>query len=113
MVQRMLAWLAYAVFGSTTLALTSAMSFAAQPPAESLLAAVFSDHAVLQRDRPIDVWGRANAGEEVIVTLSGTTRVRRCGRRETRAFLLGGQSVVQSVRCRGPAGGPFEIEVQS
>jgi sialate O-acetylesterase len=40
---------------------------AQEPP--SLLHGVFSDHAVLQRDRPIPVWGRAAAGEGVTVTL--------------------------------------------
>ncbi len=41
---------------------------------EPLVNALFADHVVLQRDRPIDIWGRANAGEEVTVTLSGATR---------------------------------------
>jgi len=35
----------------------------------SLLSGVFSDHAVLQRDRPIPVWGHATPGDEVRVTL--------------------------------------------
>jgi len=39
-----------------------------------LLAAIFTDHVVLQRDRPIDVWGRAKPGEQVTVTMSGATR---------------------------------------
>jgi sialate O-acetylesterase len=34
-----------------------------------LMDALFVDHAVLQRDRPIDVYGHAAAGEEVTVTL--------------------------------------------
>ena len=42
-----------------------------QPP---LLAAIFGDHAVLQRDRPIEVWGRAQPGEQVTVALDTTTR---------------------------------------
>jgi sialate O-acetylesterase len=41
---------------------------------EALMSALFTDHLVLQRDRPIEVWGSANAGEEVTVTLSGATR---------------------------------------
>jgi len=36
--------------------------------------ALFTDHLVLQRDRPIPIWGHAAAGEEVTVTLSGATR---------------------------------------
>ncbi|HEX6396362.1 MAG TPA: sialate O-acetylesterase, partial [Steroidobacteraceae bacterium] len=42
-----------------------------QPP---LLAAIFSDHAVLQRDRPIEVWGRAQPGEQVTIALDNDTR---------------------------------------
>jgi sialate O-acetylesterase len=37
------------------------------------LARVFSDHAVLQRDQPIAVWGTAGAGGMVTVTLGGRT----------------------------------------
>ncbi|MEM1445731.1 MAG: alpha/beta hydrolase fold domain-containing protein [Planctomycetota bacterium] len=35
--------------------------------AELRLPAVFTDHAVLQRDRPVPVWGQADAGVEVVV----------------------------------------------
>jgi sialate O-acetylesterase len=38
------------------------------------MATIFSDHVVLQRDRPIDVWGRAQPGEQVTVTMAGATR---------------------------------------
>lgn len=38
-----------------------------------LLASIFGDHVVLQRDRPINIYGNARAGEEVTVTLSGAT----------------------------------------
>lgn len=53
-------------------------AFGAQARADSpLMAAPFVDHAVLQRDRPIEVWGSAAAGEEVTVTLSGATKAAR------------------------------------
>jgi sialate O-acetylesterase len=42
-----------------------------QPP---LLAAIFSDHGVLQRDLPIEVWGRAQPGEQVTVAFDNETR---------------------------------------
>ena len=29
----------------------------------------FSDHMVLQREKPINIWGTANAGERISVTL--------------------------------------------
>jgi sialate O-acetylesterase len=51
--------------------LAAARCQAADPP---LMDALFTDHAVLQRDRPIPVWGRAQPGEEVTVTLSGATK---------------------------------------
>ena len=35
------------------------------------LAAAFSDHAVLQRDMPLPVWGWADAGEQVTVAFAG------------------------------------------
>jgi sialate O-acetylesterase len=42
-------------------------------PAQSLqLNAPFRDHAVLQRDKPIPVWGQAPAGETVTVSLQPT-----------------------------------------
>ena len=45
----------------------------AQEP-KPLLAAIFADHAVLQRDRPIEVWGRAQPNEQVTVALDSYTR---------------------------------------
>ena len=56
--------------------LTGAAIFAAAAQAEDapLMAAIFADHVVLQRDRPIDVWGRAQPGEQVTVTMAGATR---------------------------------------
>src|SRR5262249_8011113 len=39
-----------------------------EPP---LLHPLFADHAVLQRERPIDVWGIAPPGDEATVTLAG------------------------------------------
>lgn len=62
------------------LALLALLLAAAPQPASSApavaevrLAAVFGDHAVLQRDRPLRVWGFARPGEEVTVTLAGRT----------------------------------------
>ena len=36
---------------------------------EPLLAGIFAEHMVVQRDRPIEVWGQANADEQVLVTI--------------------------------------------
>jgi len=46
----------------------SCISLPAQA-AELSLARIFSDHAVLQRDQPITVWGTAGAGRKVTVML--------------------------------------------
>ncbi len=48
--------------------LASQMSLQA---AELKLAAIFSDHLVLQRDKPVPVWGWANPGEPVTVSFAG------------------------------------------
>ena len=42
--------------------------------AEVKLAAVFSDHAVFQRDRAVPVWGTAEAGEKVEVVFGAQTK---------------------------------------
>ena len=47
---------------------------AALHAAELKLAGIFTDHAVLQRDQPVPVWGRANAGTEVTVEFAGQTK---------------------------------------
>lgn len=42
--------------------------------AQVKLARLFSDHVVLQRQKPIPVWGWANANEKVSITLAGQTQ---------------------------------------
>ena len=49
--------------------LAAAILTTAAATAEVRLAAVFSDHAVLQRERPLPVWGQASPGERVRVRL--------------------------------------------
>jgi sialate O-acetylesterase len=64
-----------------------------------LLAAIFQDHAVLQRDQPIPVWGTARAGERVTVALNGRTASASAdpsGRWEARLPPM-------------PAGGPYAL----
>lgn len=41
--------------------------------AEVSLAPIFTDHAVLQRNQPIPVWGWSDPGEKIIVKFSGKT----------------------------------------
>lgn len=42
--------------------------------ADVTLAPLFTDHAVLQRDKPVAVWGKADAGENVVVKFKGQIR---------------------------------------
>ena len=45
--------------------------------AELKLAGVFADHAVLQCDRPVPVWGWTNPGEEVVVDFAGQKKTTK------------------------------------
>ena len=56
--------------------MTAAPARAADEP---LMAAMFVDHAVLQRDRPIEVWGRAQPASKSPSRSRGATR-KRAGR---------------------------------
>src|SRR4051812_30526292 len=42
-------------------------------------APLFVDHAVLQRDKPAPVWGRADVGEKVSVTFAGQSQSATTG----------------------------------
>jgi sialate O-acetylesterase len=41
---------------------------------------LFSDHAVLQRGKPIAIWGKADPGEKVTVTLGSASRTATAGK---------------------------------
>ena len=43
------------------------------------LAALFSDHLVLQSGKPVPVWGWAAPGEEVTVTIAGQSKSAKAG----------------------------------
>ena len=63
----------------------------ANPPhvlAEARLAGVFTDHMVLQQDRPIQVWGWAEKGEEVTVEFAGHSAKATAGEDETWSVTL-------------------------
>lgn len=75
---------------------------AAPSAAELRLAHMFSDHAVLQRDRPIHVWGWATPGSMIDIALHGQSlrgKVDRLGRWD--AWLK-----------PEPAGGPYALTVK-
>jgi len=54
-------------------------AFCAGLRAEVTLAPLFADHAVLQRDKPIPVWGGAKPGEKVTVAFLGRSVTARAG----------------------------------
>jgi sialate O-acetylesterase len=68
MLHRMRGVLAWAVVAAS---LGTPPASAADAP---LLARIFGNHVVLQRDRPIDVYGTAKPGDAVTVTLAGATK---------------------------------------
>ena len=54
----------------------------AAPPcarADVRLPKIFGDHMVLQRDKPINVWGWAEPGEDVKVTLGAASASTKAG----------------------------------
>lgn len=69
--------------------------------ADVKLPAVFSDHMVLQRDKPIAIWGWADEGEKVTV---------RLGKEEVSTEAKGGKWKVLMPKMK--AGGPLELHVQ-
>lgn len=82
------------------IAIAAAAPAMAQTPAPTF-AGVFGDHAVLQRDTPVTIWGKARPGARLTVTLADrrvTATAGRDGRWEARLPAL-------------PAGGPYTLAV--
>jgi sialate O-acetylesterase len=82
------------------LALSIAL-LAATAQAEATLPKILSDHMVLQRNRPIHLWGWADPGESVNATLHGGTA-------STKADTLGHWSLYLPPQ---PAGGPYQVTI--
>lgn len=70
--------------------------------AQLTLPKVLSNHMVVQRDRPVHIWGLASPNEGVTVAFRGESR-------STEADRLGAWSVYLSP---GGAGGPFDLTVE-
>ncbi|MBW8896965.1 MAG: beta galactosidase jelly roll domain-containing protein, partial [Massilia sp.] len=85
------------------LALASACACLPAQAAELGLARIFSDHAVLQRDQPIAVWGTADAGRKLTVALGGQTATGSADAHGKWKIQLPPQ----------PAGGPYTLKVTS
>ena len=92
MKQRILPWLAAA----------AALAAALPARADVSLPKVFGSHMVLQRDRPIPVWGWAAPGEEVSVRLGDRPAVKATAN---------GQGEWRVKLPALPAGGPFTLTV--
>ena len=58
---------------ATRLAALVCSSIAGVANAATLLHPVFQDHLVVQRDKPINVWGEAQPHESLSVSVSGRT----------------------------------------
>ena len=69
--------------------------------AEVHLSEVFGEHMVLQRDRPLNVWGSATPGQTLTVELAG--------RKASTSVGAGGHWRVQLAPL--PAGGPYRLRV--
>ena len=63
-----------------SLTLGSALSLAAALRAEVKLAAVFTDHAVLQREAVVPIWGTARRGEKITVAFRGQSLATKADR---------------------------------
>lgn len=89
---------------ATVLALLLALGASAHGVEQApLLHPLFQDHAVLQRDQPVRVWGRAEPGQAVRVELAGrraSVRAGADGHWEARLPAL-------------PAGGPHVLQVRA
>lgn len=76
----------------------------AEAPKQKLrLPKVFSDHMVVQRDMPVPVWGWAEPGASVKVTLNGSSKEVKAGPEGKWMARLGQIKV----------GGPYELAVES
>jgi sialate O-acetylesterase len=89
--------------GMSLLASSIACAFAPAQAQELGFARVFSDHAVLQRGQPITVWGTAEAGRKLTLTLNGRSASGTADKQ--------GKWRVQLPQQQ--AGGPYTLTVES
>ena len=91
------------IFAAAALAGLGATAAAQTDRGPLLVEGLFQDNAVLQRDRPIPIWGRALPGENVTIEFAGAT-VRTMADRTGRW---------QATLPTRPAGGPYELSVST
>jgi sialate O-acetylesterase len=90
----------YAVRLSITISMLSGASWPAL--ADPVLPNLIADHMVVQRDREIHIWGSADAGENIAVTLAGNKSSIKTDSAGHWSLLLPPM----------PAGGPFTLAIQ-
>jgi sialate O-acetylesterase len=98
-----LAWRAAAAAAILAVTACAAGGVAAAEAPRPLLNAMFQDHAVLQRDRPIAVWGDAKPGDQITVSFNE-------GRVRARADAAGHW---RSTLPTMPAGGPYSLQARA
>jgi sialate O-acetylesterase len=90
-----------AAFGLRVLTLAAAICLLPSAAAEVRLPGVFGNHMVLQRQKPLPVWGWGNAGETVTVRLGSASRSAQASDQ--------GEWKVELPAM--PAGGPYTLSV--
>ena len=93
-IQMLFPMVASAVMG-LGLTVSAAPAVSETPVREVELGAPFADHAVLQRQMPVPVWGWSKPGTEVTVEFAGQTKRTTAGERW--------QVAAQAGRARQPA----------
>jgi sialate O-acetylesterase len=88
---------------ATRLAALVCSSIAGVANAATLLHPVFQDHLVVQRDKPINVWGEAQPHESLSVSVSGRTASAQADERGR------WHATLPAI----PAGGPHELAVRT
>lgn len=83
------------------LSLVAATLLATPAAAQTLLNGLFSDHGVVQRDRPLPVFGTAKPGEAVTVAFAG----------QTATATAGPDGAWRVDLPATPAGGPYDLSV--
>ncbi len=85
-----------------TIALFAAILFIANTFANITLPKIFGDNMVLQRNKPISIWGFAAAGEKVTVQFNGQTKSTKAGKDGKWQLMLSPEK----------EGGPFTLSMK-
>ena len=81
--------------------------------AKPIPAGLFADHAILQRDRPVPVWGTADANEQVTVSFSGNDYSAVAGADGRWKIIMApmpASSVARELTIRGATGEPVALK---